>query len=811
MRGLLLSLIGKRFPRASGFACEEKKSVARRLTISGLALLLLVNPMSFGGTAAESTGGSRFRTNGPYGGSVKNIAVDPFDSSVVLAATGNGLFKSEDGGSTWQASLRGLKTVPANAVVFDPSIRGLALVMTGGGIYRSTDSGSTWVLADERVWGSEIVVGAVPQPVIYVSGRTPAVYVSTDHGLTWSRTYFEHSGISAIATSPTNSHVVYAAGYRDRAESPFFLSSSNRGVDWTSRPAPGFESIAVHPIDSETIYGTSDRWIKKSTDGGDSWETIFEMSDEYEQGHGRFGDIEIASDGRLYASGLRFGPSGSMHTVLFASDIFGENWTHKASFRGMEVHMFQDIEVDPIDPNVLYLAPWEHGLYKTTDGGNSFTPIIKGLMAAPVHALGVDPNQEGVYYASLGTTLFRTDDGGESWLDVTSGLELPEDPLAMLELPAVAVDSASNVYVARLTNRSLSVLKSTDQGASWSPVVNGLPERPTPSVDLVAHPKEAGSLLLAHQDDYARPNMGGIYKTTDSGEEWKELDLPEAPVVDIAVAGDSEWVAAVAASPDPWMTPNHKPVRVYSSGDFGETWSWNDSFETKDFTPLSVGIGRGEQPPIFVGDVNAKFARSFDGGASWEFQTVETRWGERGPIRAIDVDPYDLEQLLMGMSTVGILVSRDEGATWEVMAPGYGRAVYVLQFVDPPPPEDSPPDPPEEEASVEEGALGRTTALAGVQKVGRSGLWKITLRPHSMKKPYVTGIGRVGETLRCHKGEWSRATTFEYKWLRNSDTVKSGRRYWVRRSDKGNDVSCRVVASGPGGRDGATSEKVRIR
>ena len=805
-----MSLIGGRFPRASRFAFEGAKSVAMRLVISGLALLLLLNPLTFEGTAAELTGG-RFRTNGPYGGTVTGIAVDPFDSSVVLAASSNGLFKSEDGGSTWYASLRGLRTVGARAVAFDPSIQGVVVATTADGVYRSTDSGDSWVLSDYQVWGSEIVVGTAPKSAIYISDSTAQIFVSTDHGLTWSRTYYEDASFSGIATSPTHSNVVYASAYQTGDRPPILVSSTNNGVDWTTRPAPGFSMITVDPTDSETIYGTSDQWIKRSTDGGDTWETIFEMPDEYEQGDGRFGDIATASDGRVYASGLRYGSSSARHTVLFASDANGENWTHKVSFRGTDWHMREEIEIDPNDPDVVYLAPWEHGLYKTTDGGESFSPIIQGLMAAPVHALGVDPNEDGVYYASLGTTLFRTDDGGESWLDITSGLELPEDPLATLELPAIAVDAASDVYVARLTNRKLSVLKSTDHGVNWSVVADGLPERATPSSDLVAHPEKPGNLLLAHQDDYVRPYSGGMYKTTDGGAEWKKLDLPEAQVVDIAVAGDSEWVAAVAGSPDPWTFPDHKPVRVYSSNDFGETWSWNEAFKGKDFTPFSVGIGRGEQPPIFVGDLNAQLARSYDGGASWKFQTVETRYGERGVIKAIDVDPYDPEQVLLGMSSVGIWVSRDQGATWEVMTPGFGRSVYVLQFLDPPPPEDPPPDPSEGEVEVAEEALDRTTALAGVQKVGRSGLWKVTLRPHKMKRPYVTGRGRVGETLRCHKGKWSRAVTYEYKWLRNGDTIKSGRRYWVHRSNKGRAVACLVIATGPGGRDRAPSKKVTIK
>ena len=391
-----MSLIGGHFRRASRFAFDGEKSLALRLSIPGLAFLLVVSPLTFEGAAEELAGG-HFRTNGPYGGSVKDIAVDPFDSSIVLATTANGLFRSKDGGSTWQPSLRGFKNVPAGAVAFDPSIPGLALVMTGGGIYRSTDSGNTWVLADDRIWGSDIVVGTVPESVIYVSSRTPAVYVSTDHGLTWSQTYFEHSSVTTIATSPTNSHVIYASAVRTRGESPVFFSSTNNGADWASQPAPDFEAIAVDPIDSQTIYGTSERWIKKSTDGGDSWENIFEMADEYELGHGRFGDIEIASDGRVYVSGLRPGPSGLMHTAVFASDMFRENWTHKGSFRGMEVHMFQDIEVDPIDPNVLYVAPREHGLHKTTDGGDSLSPINEGLIEAPVRAIGVEPNKAGVY------------------------------------------------------------------------------------------------------------------------------------------------------------------------------------------------------------------------------------------------------------------------------------------------------------------------------------------------------------------------------------------------------------------------------
>ncbi len=154
---------------------------------------------------------------GPEGGIIASIAVDPQNSNVVYAATATGVFKSNDGGTTWGNS--GLMGFAVGNVTIDPQNPATVYASMVGYIFKSIDAGATWnQLAG---WNGLHVLAIDPrnQGTLYVTGGSPGVVLkSSDGGATWQGV---NMGIPAggpsiltpIAIDPHNANTVYSAGY----------------------------------------------------------------------------------------------------------------------------------------------------------------------------------------------------------------------------------------------------------------------------------------------------------------------------------------------------------------------------------------------------------------------------------------------------------------------------------------------------------------------------------------------------------------------------------------------------------------------
>jgi hypothetical protein len=186
-----------------------------------------------GGTWGTSDGGTSWMKLGqqPKGGGVHGIAIDPQDSSILYGWNGMGIFKSTDRGASWNALNSGLPTRVnnppqsqgvVNVVVIDPqSPSTLYAVLSGDGIFKSTDGGAGWVTANSGLPATSVngrqnyaVTSLVIDPdhpdTLYANGD--GVLRSTDGGATWSSvgtgltTFFVYT----LAIDPHDTRTVYA-------------------------------------------------------------------------------------------------------------------------------------------------------------------------------------------------------------------------------------------------------------------------------------------------------------------------------------------------------------------------------------------------------------------------------------------------------------------------------------------------------------------------------------------------------------------------------------------------------------------------
>ena len=290
---------------------------------------------------------------GPTGGSITSIAVDPANSSTVYAGTdGGGIFKSSDGGQSWAAANSGLTDPDLNVVAIAPSSPETLYVGTdGSGVFKSTDGGQTW--------------SAINTGVTY-------------------------RDIRALAVHPANSNIIYAGG-------TFLFKSINGGESWQTvncdlppLRCSSIRSLAIAPTNPETVYvGAASFGILRSTDGGQTWTDV-----------GRSSLTGIGG----FPTGLSMGSSttGSIHALV----------------------------IDPANPATVYAAS-DGGVLKTTNGGQSWTVITcfgrafgNGFCDPATLSLALAPSNPATLY--MGTSflgVYKTTNGGGSWTAVNSGIQ----------------------------------------------------------------------------------------------------------------------------------------------------------------------------------------------------------------------------------------------------------------------------------------------------------------------------------------------------------------------------------------------------
>ncbi|MBN2619603.1 hypothetical protein JXB22_00830 [candidate division WOR-3 bacterium] len=308
--------------------------------------------------------------------------------------------------------------------------------------------------------------------------------------------------LADIAIAPSNEAVLYAASYKDPAT---VVKSTNGGADWIILDTLSnyIYDIAVDPTDPLIAYYTSYRCIFKTTNGGATWTTI-SLSNDYIQGIA----VDPVSPLTVYAVGKT---PYSTYTVMafFKSTNGGTSWSttplHTVYNGGALC-----IALDPSSPSTIYVggyyycSPYNYPrVYKSTNGGTSFFDVSSGFSTGGtyVNALAVHPTDSNYVYATtFYDGIYRTTDGGGSWSMVMS------QPLMSCIITTQA--SPTHVYAGRDTL----IYKSTNSGSSWFVAGSGYGGTYKMSRSLAASHTQAGLVYTA--------DNRGCFKTTNGGTSW---------------------------------------------------------------------------------------------------------------------------------------------------------------------------------------------------------------------------------------------------------------------------------------------------
>jgi photosystem II stability/assembly factor-like uncharacterized protein len=349
----------------------------------------------------------RWRMIGPFRGgrTVAASGVPGQPNVFYVAANNGGVWRTTDYGRTWTpifdeqptGSVGALEVAPSNPdILYIGSGEGLQRpdLSTGDGIYKSIDGGKTWRhlgLRDGQQISALLVDPRDPKRVFaavlghpYGANEERGVFRSTDGGETWVKVLYkdENTGAVALAFDPANAQTMYA-------------------VLWAARQGPWENGAWQGPKSG----------LFKSVDGGTTWRQLSNGLPSTKQGLGRIGIAVAPSDpNRLYA--LADAPSlGGLYRSLDA----GENWERINSEprlwgRGSD---FAEVKVNPKNKEVVYIA--NTSTYRSSDGGKTFTAIKGAPGGDDYHTVWINPDNPQIILLASDQGAVISVNGGATW------------------------------------------------------------------------------------------------------------------------------------------------------------------------------------------------------------------------------------------------------------------------------------------------------------------------------------------------------------------------------------------------------------
>ncbi|MEO0423048.1 MAG: glycosyl hydrolase [Pseudomonadota bacterium] len=353
--------------------------------------------------------GLALRSIGPSvsGGRIADIAVHPTRRSTWYVAAGSGgVWKTVNAGITWSPLFDDQATYSIGEITLDPQRPDTVWVGTGenvsgrhvawgNGVYRSLDGGHSWQamgLARSEHIGrilvhpqdSKIILVAAEGP-LWADGGERGVYRSTDGGESWTRVLHvdERTGATDLEFHPTDPSIVYAATY-DRRRTVWSLLAGGTG---------------------------SGLW--KSTDGGVTWRRLSAGLPPADAAVGKIGiAVTPAAPDRVYATI----EADADHLGLYASEDAGERWQRRAEYisGGTGPHYYQELEASPRNADHLYQM--DVFMHVSRDGGRTFTELGTGREKhSDNHALWIDPDDPTHLIAGTDGGLYESFDDGRKW------------------------------------------------------------------------------------------------------------------------------------------------------------------------------------------------------------------------------------------------------------------------------------------------------------------------------------------------------------------------------------------------------------
>lgn len=672
--------------------------------------------------------------------SINALAIDPTNSQNIFAGTEEGVFKSNSGGTSWSAVNSGLITMWPKSAVFcltiDPTNSQIIYAGTYGNVFKglnidfpaisgmpatsaavgtaytfaplSIDAtsfsisgnvppGLNFNAANGTLTGIPTTAGTYSNIVITATSATGSasmpsffitVYQQFPH-VTWQQISGPTGGyILAFAIDPTNTQIVYAG-----TNSGGIFKSTNGGSSWgvvnsgltnlNMLNNTVISSLTIDPTSNRTIYAATNNGVFKSTNGGSSWIAV---NSGLAGTHPAILAIDPTNSQTLYA-----GTSGS---GVFKSTNGGNSWSAVSaglwtSFGmpgpdGEPQIMVSRLAIAPSSSQTIYAGVSGGGVFKSTNGGNSWSAINNGLSDTSIYSLAIDPTNSQTIYAAVYGGLFKSSDGGTTWGAINNGFHSKN-------VRFLVIDPNSNQTIFAGTSDG-GLFKSTTGGGSWSAINSGLTS--TSVEAFVIDPSHSQTI-------YAGTYGSGVFKSTNGGSSWSAANsgltntIAGPLVIDPinsqtifagtdrgglfkSINNGGSWSVVNTSYSWPLVIDPTNSQTIYAGGskstDGGSSWSAANSGLTDNYNrAASLAVDPSNSQTIYAGTTKGVF-KSTNGGSSWSAANSGLLCAY---VNSLAIDPTN-SQIIYAGGNCGVVKSINGGSSWSTVSTGLTASVKTL-------------------------------------------------------------------------------------------------------------------------------------
>ncbi len=654
------------------------------------------------------------RGPGNVAGRARGIIVDPDDTTGLtwfIASAGGGVWKTADGGSTWQAMTENVPNLAIQSLAMAASDHNIMYAgtgesffnidtMNGNGILKSTDHGNTWfqlasTVDDVRFNNvSRIIVSPTDPNLVLAStttGRykqsisaTSSIFRSTDGGTTWTEVYNELTNeIQQILADPTDFNIQFAC-----VNSFGIIKSTDAGLTWVDATggitdSAGRFEMAISPLNHNYLFAASEGsahsmlWV--SWDGGNIWNETFESSGSEPNwlgGQGWYDNTIICSPdvpSAVYVGGTE------LYKIQLAS-VGSTNRTSTPlasySYPHPDHHFLQIVQ--PSGGGWFLLGTNDGGLTRTASQETGFTMPVNGMTTTQFYGVDKRPGASAYVGGMQDNGTWRSpvnSTSGDNWTAQIGGDGYEtdwhfDDPLKIM---------GGYQYNG--------LMRSLDGGVTWESASNGLGDTGSGAAPFITKIGQSN----ARPEVVFAVGAQGIWRSTDFGGNW---NLSTTPLGDWGALSSFHDVRVSGADPDVVWGGARMDVdgSVVVSTDGGATFTG-----TTDYTDVVMGrlSGIATDPfdantayVLFSYATRPKILKTTDLGATWTdisgFGTgsVSTNGFPDVAVYDLLVWPNDPNHIWVG-TEIGLVESLDGGANWALANNGLPAVgVWMMRAVE---------------------------------------------------------------------------------------------------------------------------------
>ena len=588
------------------------------------------------------------------------------------------LYKSTDNGATW-TDITGVLPRSVLDLVINPINPDNVYVTTHlFGAYNSSNGGIDWSELQNfpDIGAFDIEIDTTDPTILYSCGLgnmtiptwvsseghnftdDPGIYKSIDSGQNWTQILTTSNKVRAIRLHPDNHSVVFAA-----VHSEGLMVSTDGGTSWSSYNTNLDSTVLTSlAINEEKIYvGTQGFGIYSGEINLNDYSVVWQ-ADSCNKPIPQVFSMQIIIDpensSRIFVGAY---PGGLYRSDDGGATFYDKNFqTHSIIAEDPFRQGYYSFALNPNNTDEVWLGTWGHGMFKSYDGmdfnaislGTNFTMLGK-------HVYQVVVDSDSTVYAATEEGIYSSSNGGDTWINISKGLD-------NLQVRTVAITTNGTLLCGTLGYELYSYNSSTHTweqmtvfdgfGVTW-PIWNDRPNYQYTT--LLFHPTDPNIIYLG-----AFPS--GMYKSINGGKNWKEINVgwtndgvfslkfhPNDP--EIIYAGTYNGVSRSVDAGAHW--------EIWDEGWPAEQWTFAIDIDPQNPNIMYACSKNGENEGIGRPNFHGTVMKSIDGGTSWF--SITTGLNLNQEFYQISVDKNNPEILYLCTQMNGVFISDNAGDSWE--------------------------------------------------------------------------------------------------------------------------------------------------